>query len=764
MNGSRFFFAFAVTAVVYSAARADILDEAARQVEGRTRRASSGVFDPESNRDSDHIGPGERRAIAELPGPGEVRHIWFTFMGLERRSPRTLILRIYWDGAETPSVETPLGDFFAAGHGMRADVNSLPIQATSYGRALNCYWRMPFRSKARIELENQGRHDLCVYYQIDWLELPRPPEGLLYFHARYRQESPAKPFTTYTIFDGVGEGQYVGTVLSIQTALGTWFGEADDRFSIDGEEEPSLVGTGTEDYFNDAWNLRLFSNANTGVTIKEPNAEDCRFTGFRWHLRPPVTFRKSLKVEYERRSFAEAVDPATGERKSYDFKYRPDICSSVAFWYAREVAPLREKLPAVEERMDPEIVVEAPDMVDRIRCSPEAKAARRSSRVCHQKRMLLVENDGIGGWFEVPCKVDEPGRYSISVFQRLFRTEGIWKVSLRGPEGEIVLDRAMDFFDPFLAQKENRPENFVYGTWLEKKVGIHELQAGDHTFRFVCIGSNPLARSEGSLDRPGLNCGIDGMSLRRIQWEEPAAWIEKHLAEEAKLFAARIEETRKTVDRLAAAVDAFRKEKGAFPRGLEELGRIPRDPWGQSYRFTCPGTFHPGGFDVYSVHGDSRAPSGWIGNWSEPFRFDGAVEGEDLVVLRASPGASASSQEIEIGAVPPLSGKKILFVKLPEKGSWIELGLPQGSLPRVGGFDLRLVTSRDYGILRITAGGTPFGGEVDGFTPKIAARAVPVGRMPPPGDTAIRIEAVGRNPRSTGFYAGIDALVPSAKP
>jgi len=115
-------------------------------------------------------------------------------------------------------------------------------------------------------------------------------------------------------------------VLSIHAAVGSWFGEADDRFYIDGEEEPSIVGTGTEDFFNDAWNLRLFSNANTGVTIKEPNGEDCRFTGFRWHIQAPVTFRKSLRFEIERRSYCEVTDPATGKRKQYDFKYRPTSC------------------------------------------------------------------------------------------------------------------------------------------------------------------------------------------------------------------------------------------------------------------------------------------------------------------------------------------------------------------------------------------------------------------------------------------------------
>ncbi|MHC4355089.1 MAG: glycoside hydrolase family 172 protein, partial [Planctomycetota bacterium] len=341
---------------------AGLLSEITRTIEGKTRRASSGLFDPESNQDAYHIGPGETAVLPMLNGPGEIRHMWFTIAGRDRRYPRALVLRIYWDGAETPSVETPIGDFFAAGNGMRANVNSQPIQVTSYGRALNCYWRMPFRKTARIELTNEGRNRLTVYWQFDWMELPRVPDDMLYFHARYRQEFPARSFSPYVIFEGQGDGHYVGTVFSIQCSYGSWFGESDDRFYIDGETEPSIVGTGCEDFFNDAWNLRVFSNTNTGVTIKEANGEDCRFTAYRWHTQAPVTFRKSLKVDIERRSYAQVTNPETGRRELHDFKYRPDFCSSVAFWYQKTIAESFDRFPSFEERINPEIFLETSDM------------------------------------------------------------------------------------------------------------------------------------------------------------------------------------------------------------------------------------------------------------------------------------------------------------------------------------------------------------------------------------------------------------------
>jgi hypothetical protein len=131
---------------------------------------------------------------------------------------------------------------------------------------MNSFWHMPFRKHARVEVWNQSSGRMTVYCQVNWIQLPSVPEDVLYFHARYHQESPVKPFSAYTIFEGQGEGHYVGTVLSSQNSFGVWFGEADGRFYIDDEPTPSLVGTGTEDYFTDGWNLRLFSNPNAGVT------------------------------------------------------------------------------------------------------------------------------------------------------------------------------------------------------------------------------------------------------------------------------------------------------------------------------------------------------------------------------------------------------------------------------------------------------------------------------------------------------------------
>ncbi len=654
-----FSWAFLTLPGLQSAAAQD-LSEITHMINGKRMRSSSGLFDPESNRDSIPIAPGETLTLAELDGPGEIRHIWFTIGALDRRFTRSLVLRVFWDDSSVPSVESPIGDFFAAGNGMRVNVSSLPIEVTSYGRAFNSYWRMPFRKKARLTLTNESdkRVSSCYFY-IDWLKYDSLPADALYFHARYRQEFPVKPFSPYTIAEIEGRGHYVGTVLSIQSSMGSWLGESDDRFYIDGEEMPSMVGTGMEDYFTDAWNHRLYTNLRAGLSIYEPKGPDQRVTAYRWHIADPVTFTMSLKVEMERRSYAAVTNPETGEEVTWDFKYRPDIFSSVAFWYASEPADRFWEFAPVSERLNPEIFIETTLMLDELETSPGIRLSQKYTRSTNaasgpaRKAMTYVENDEIGGWLEVPIKVEEAGDYSISIYQMLFRDYGTWRVIMKGPGFDQLLDPAMDFYDPYFIQTFNMPENYLYGTWHENKVGIYSLEPGSYTIRFECIGANPLARVRGvaytqagsryienrPAGQPGLNMALDGISFRMLPWEDTWGWMQDYLVREERLFAERIETADRTVQRLAEAIEAFKRDTDGYPHNLNELierpprlagirgnwpymkflddEHIPLDPWGQHYRFLWPGRYNTGGFDVWSVHGNERDPSVWIGNWEK---------------------------------------------------------------------------------------------------------------------------------------------------
>jgi hypothetical protein len=763
----RFCFAglFAALGMVSATNATDILDSVTRQQPGVTRRFSSGLFDPESNADAYHLAPGQRFTAAELDGPGEIRHIWFTVAGQDRRWPRSLVLRIFWDEAEVPSVETPIGDFFAAGNGMRANVNTTPIEVTSYGRALNSYWHMPFRKKARLELWNQSQGRMTVYCQVNWIQLPSLPADALYFHARYHQEFPVKPFSPYTIFEGQGEGQYVGTVLSSQNSFGVWFGEADDRFYIDGEAIPSLVGTGTEDYFTDAWNLRLFTNPNAGVTICEPQSVDCRLTAYRWHLHAPVIFRKSLKVEIERRSFIDYRDPQTGARKLHDFKYRPDFFSSVAFWYQKDVAQPFCTLPPLAERLNPEQWIEVKDLADRLPCSPGVKPIVRSNRTCQSKTMFFLENDKVGAWLDVPFEIKEEGQYSLSVFQVLFREYGQWKVTLLGSGQTNVLDPGLDFYDPYVSLKENWPESQVYSTVRETKLGVLRLVPGAHTLRFECVGHNPLSLVK-KTRLPGYSLAMDAISLRRLPWDHMDRWLANYLAEEERLNAERTRTALETVRQLAKISADFARERGSLPRGFDEMkaflpgAQIPFDPWGQPYQYAQPGLFNPESFDIYSVCGNSRAPADWIGNWQTPFRFAMAIEGESLRVASQSEGARTSIQEITNHSVPPLSDGKHLFLHFGGPGDRLTLTLPGSFKPGVYTVILSAASSWDYAIVQWTLDGAPLGPPLDGYSPD-TWRCVAVSKQVTLADRPheLQVKVVGSHPYSTGFSASLDAIL-----
>ena len=248
----------------------DFLADLARPHEGRSMRATStakigrdgkpdpnGQPDPNSNRDNSNVAPGQRKVLLDAKGPGVITHIWITFLGPEPQAwakngsanHQEMLLRMYWDGREKPAVEAPVGDFFANSFGKRSEVISLPViveDADSY----NCFWHMPFRKSARVEVVNQSEKPISLlYYNIDWIKKETLAEDTPYFYAQYRQEYPVEKGKDYVILDTQGKGHYVGTVLSVRTRSPSWFGEGDEKIYIDGEQNASIWGTGTEDHY-----------------------------------------------------------------------------------------------------------------------------------------------------------------------------------------------------------------------------------------------------------------------------------------------------------------------------------------------------------------------------------------------------------------------------------------------------------------------------------------------------------------------------------
>lgn len=438
---------------------------------GRNRRISSNEQPNwnDGNFDMTVLAPEQTFELPLIEGCGYINHIWMTSHAGGMNELNALSLRIYWDGREEPGIEVPLAEFFAVGQGTPNVVESLPVQVSPTG-SLSCYWRMPFAKSARIVIRNDNpNRSSGLYWQVDWVELDALPEGTGYFHARYRQEYPAVMGQDYLIADLEGEGQYVGTVMSLTLAQDGWFGEGDDFFYIDGEEIPSLQGTGSEDYFNDAWGFR----PRTSIWFGQP-----RWQGYlagdsgvfyRWHVLDPVGFRKSLKVTMEHKG---------NETESEDGFYieRPDFFSSIAFWYQVGQPKPFGALPPFPERSVPwkqSHLVRA----FRFATRSEETSLKVTTQGFFGGRPILEWGDtSQGATLSLPFTLTEGGTHVIRLTALTAPQQGVFEIVI---DGKTLVERA-DF------RTTEESEN-------DLRLGVVSLEAGSHTLEFRCLEAGNLS-------------------------------------------------------------------------------------------------------------------------------------------------------------------------------------------------------------------------------------------------------------------------------
>jgi hypothetical protein len=304
------------------------------------------------------IAAGETFTVADIDGPGAIQQIWCTPTGTWRHT----IIRFYWDGEETPSVECPIGDFFACGWGQYAKVTSLPV-CVNPGSAFNCYWEMPFRKHCRITVENMSLDDVGLYYQVNYT-LTDVPEDAAYFHAQFRRTNPLPYKTDYTIIDGIkGQGHFVGVYMAWGVNNNGWWGEGEIKFFMDGDGEfPTICGTGTEDYFCGSYDWDTKGKTFYGVETLEYTEYNTPYAGvpqvirgdghykvqqrfgmYRWHILDPIRFEQDLRVTIQ----------ALGWRSHGRYLPLQDDIASVTFWYQAEPhAPF----PALPDRDGLEII------------------------------------------------------------------------------------------------------------------------------------------------------------------------------------------------------------------------------------------------------------------------------------------------------------------------------------------------------------------------------------------------------------------------
>ncbi len=286
------------------------------------------------------IKAGTTATLADIEGPGQIEQVWMTPTGPWRFS----ILRIYWDGQEHPSVECPVGDFFASGWGRYQQISSLAV-CVNPGSAFNSYWIMPFAKRCRITMENIGGEDMNLFFQINYSLAPVPADAA-YFHAQFRRSNPLPYKTVHTILEGVaGAGHYVGTYMAWGVNNNGWWGEGEIKFYLDGDREyPTICGTGTEDYFCGSYNFEHpvtkqyqdFTTPYAGFHVHAPSmpyGAQTRFNLYRWHLTDPVRFQQDLRITIQ----------ALGWRSGGRYLPLQDDIASVAFWY--QTLPSRPLFP-----------------------------------------------------------------------------------------------------------------------------------------------------------------------------------------------------------------------------------------------------------------------------------------------------------------------------------------------------------------------------------------------------------------------------------
>jgi len=352
-----------------------VLDNLPRLRSGRTKRISSWDVSG-GNSDCWRIEGGQTKTLAGIKGPGCVRHIWITVAAEDEWYLRKTLLRAYWDGEKTPSIDCPLGDFFGVGHGVVNSYQCAVLNMSAWpdnhkNAAMNCYFPMPFGDGARLEVVNESDKPIrAFYFYVDYDELPAPPEEMGRFHAKWRRENPCDGWVplepgkqpesshgsggavnltdaeNYLVLEAKGRGHYVGVNLSVHNLCNGWWGEGDDMIMIDGQKwPPDMHGTGSEDYFGHAWGMQP-QNAflYNGVSYHKGPAHTYneRITVYRFHIPDPIIFHKSIRVSIEH-----------GHANTHSNDY-----ASVAYWYQTEPHFDFAPMPPAERRIpNPDLIV-----------------------------------------------------------------------------------------------------------------------------------------------------------------------------------------------------------------------------------------------------------------------------------------------------------------------------------------------------------------------------------------------------------------------
>ncbi|HUT36650.1 MAG TPA: DUF2961 domain-containing protein [Planctomycetota bacterium] len=695
-------------------------------------------------------------ASAELPvgkpvtlfdeeGPRTIVRFYAKLVSDERYALRRVVLRMYWDGEESPSVECPLGDFFGTGF-FASKYESLPLDMGPEGGY--CRWRMPFQKKGRIVVINEGakpaKLDYAVFKQA---EPPKPTAAC--FHAKWRREDPCKTFD-YPILECEGKGRFVGCMLNVDNPDQGWWGEGDEKVYVDGEKFPSTFGTGSEDYFGDAWGFRHFVRPFHGNTLGQGPGFSNKWSVYRWHISDDIPFEKSFRITIEN----------YGKDKDY---------SSVAYWYQAEPhkdfftsVPVEGRIP--RPKVTPGVVeaetlkVEGATVVDDAGAMDEFSSGK-----------ALVLKGKAGQSIELPVPVAQDDVYAIVLY---------------GAKGEAHSPFELAIGDRTVGKGDN-----AFAKSALFRVGKARLAKGEAKLALKLAGEGSLVldalRLEPSRKERGV---IEAESLPVTATNGPKAEVEDirlPWSADSQLLLPATEAGQSLTVALPVKAAGRHALTARFTRGPDHgqvqalvgdkpigdpvdcfaarpevgivvsLGKVDLTPEANAVTFKVVGKNEKStGFRV----GIDYVRLGRI-------VVEGAIEAEKLPVV-ASDGGRGDTQHMGSFGANQWSGEAQLFFTPKAKGAYVTVEL---TVPKDGRYDLDLYYTKagDYGIVQLSLDGKPVGKPFDGFNNGV----IPSGKVPygavelKAGKHQLKLEVVGRNDASTGFYAGVDclALTPSSR-
>jgi hypothetical protein len=332
------------------------------------------------------MAPGETKVLMNITGAGVIQRMWLTISDRSPESLRSLKLEMYWDGAATPAVSVPLGDFFGVGLGRKTAFQNA-LFSDPEGRSFNCYIPMPFQKGAKVILVNEGKGSTMLFYDINFQVVKSHPANTLYFHAYWSRKAKSELAKDFEILPQVsGKGRYLGMNMGIITDpiyQKSWWGEGEVKIYLDKDGElPTLNGTGTEDYIGTGWGQGVFAHSFQGCLVADTAARSWAF--YRYHIPDPVFFQKDCRVtiqvmggdmlpkvrEYKAKGASLIPVSVAGDNmfiklfdeqkpKNLDDKdfpsgwvnfYRQDDVSAIAYFYLDKPTHILLSLQAVQER------------------------------------------------------------------------------------------------------------------------------------------------------------------------------------------------------------------------------------------------------------------------------------------------------------------------------------------------------------------------------------------------------------------------------